>query len=129
MHRSIRRFALTGLALSLLAWLPVLAETRVEKNLKLDTGGKLTIESDLGHVTVTGRSGSGAHIVMTAKNNDFEERFDVAMTELPGEVKVTVRKKKDLTSWLSWMRSEGVPLRDRGPDANAHPDRYGRAGT
>jgi DUF4097 and DUF4098 domain-containing protein YvlB len=45
---------------------------------------------------------------MTAKNDDFEERFDVAMTELPGEVKVTVRKKKDLTSWLSWMRSEGV---------------------
>ena len=108
MHRSLRRFALTTLALSLLAWLPVLAETRVEKNLKLDAGGKLLIDSDLGSVSVTGRSGSGAHIVMTSKNDDFQERYDVSMTELPGEVKVTVKKKKDLTSWLSWMKSEGV---------------------
>ena len=108
MHRSTRRLALTGLAFSLLAWLPVLAETRIEKNLKLDAGGKLTIDSDLGHVTVTGRSGSGAHIVMTAKNDDFQERFNVEMTELPGEVRVTVKKKKDLSSWFSWMKSEGA---------------------
>jgi hypothetical protein len=108
MHRSLRRFALTTLALSLLAWIPVLAETRVEKNFKLDSGGKLLIDSDLGHVSVTGRAGSGAHVVIVAKNDDFQERYDVAMTELPGEVKVTVKKKKDLSSWLSWMRSEGV---------------------
>lgn len=108
MHRSTRRLALTGLAFSLLAWLPVLAETRIEKNLKLDAGGKLTIDSDLGHVTVTGKSGSGAHIVMTAKNDDFQDRFTVEMTELPGEVRVTVKKKKDLSSWFSWMKSEGL---------------------
>lgn len=108
MHRSIRRFAVAASALSLLAWLPVLAETRIEKNLKLDPGGKLTIESDLGHVSVTGRAGSGAHVVMTAKDDDFESRFDIAMTELAGEVKISVKKKKDLTSWLSWMKNSGV---------------------
>jgi DUF4097 and DUF4098 domain-containing protein YvlB len=108
MRRTLRRFALTSLALSLLAWLPVLAETRIEKNLKLEPGGKLTIDSDVGAVDVTGKSGSGAHIVMTARDDDFESRFDVSMTELPGEVKVTVKKKKDFASWFSWIRSSNV---------------------
>jgi|RhiMethySRZTD1v2_1073278.scaffolds.fasta_scaffold35126_7 hypothetical protein len=103
-----RRIALTTFALSLLAWLPVLAETRVEKNLKLESGGKLTIMSDVGSVDITGKSGSGAHIVMTAKDDDFQSRFDVSMTELPGEVKITVKKKKDLTSWISWGRNSNV---------------------
>jgi len=119
MHRTFRRFALTTLALSLLAWLPVLAETRVEKNLKLDPGGKLTILSDVGSVEVTGKSGSGAHIVMTAKDDDFESRFEIAMTELPGEVKVTVKKKKDLTSWFSWGKNSNVRFEIEVPTRTA----------
>ena len=106
--RTLRRFALTTIALSLLAWLPVLAETRVEKNLKLESGGKLTIQSDVGSVDITGKSGSGAHIVMTAKDDDFESRYDMSMTELPGEVKVVLKRKKDLTSWISWGRSSNI---------------------
>lgn len=108
MNRSIRSLTLAGILLSILSWLPVFAETRIEKNLKLEPGGLLKVDSDVGSVEVTGRAGSGAHIVMTARDDDFASRFDISMTEVSGGVDIVVKKKPSLTSWISWTKSGSV---------------------
>src|SRR6185436_16112399 len=83
-------------------------ETRIEKNLKLDPGGKLTIDSDAGSLTVTGSSSSGAHVVVTSDKDDFESRFDLKLEELPGELRISLKKKDSLTSWTSWFNNSKI---------------------
>jgi hypothetical protein len=71
-------------AAAVLSVLPALAETRIEKNLKLDPGGKLTVDSDAGSLNVTGlvlRRARRAHV----RQGRFESRFDLKVEELPGE--------------------------------------------
>ncbi len=108
MNRSLDRLALTAAAVTLLSFLPALAETRVDKNLKLDPGGKLTVVSDAGSVTVTGTGSTGAHVVLTSDKDDLESRFDLRFEELPGEVRVTLKKKESLTFWSSWFNNSRV---------------------
>jgi DUF4097 and DUF4098 domain-containing protein YvlB len=72
---------------------PALAEYRTEKNLKLEPGGRFTIDSSAGSVTVTGSSESGARVVITSNRDDLEGLFDFRFDESPGEVRVTARKR------------------------------------
>ena len=93
-------FTGAGLVIALAASLPATAETRIEKSLKLDPGGKFTLDTVVGAVTVTPEPGAGAHVLITAGNDDFEEKVTLAFEELPGnEVRVTA-KKKGSTSWF-----------------------------
>jgi hypothetical protein len=95
-------------AAALLSFVPASADTKIEKNLKLDPGGKLAVMSDAGSIDVTGGSGSGAHVVLTSDKDDFESRFDLKFEELPGEVRITVKKKESLTSWSSWFNNSRI---------------------
>jgi DUF4097 and DUF4098 domain-containing protein YvlB len=70
-----------------------LAEYRTEKNLKLGPGGRFTIDSSAGSVTIAGTSESGARIVVTSNRDDLEDVFDLQFEESAGEVRVTAHKK------------------------------------
>ena len=66
----VSRFA--GLALLALAVAAPRAgaDSRIEKNLKLDPGGKFVLDSDAGSVTLTGSSERGASVVITSNRDD-----------------------------------------------------------
>ena len=115
MKPSTTRLAVLATAIILAAALPAAADTRIEKNLKLEPGGKLTLVSDVGSVEVTGTAASGAHVVLTCKDEDFASKFDMSFEELPGEVKIVVKKKADLTSWLSWFHTSGMSFEIQVP--------------
>ena len=108
MSRSINRSIVVAAAAAVLSFLPAAAETRIEKSLKLDSGGKLTVVSDAGSLTVTGSGSSGAHVVVTSDKDDFESRFNLKFEELPGELRITLKKKESLTSWTSWFNNARI---------------------
>jgi hypothetical protein len=74
------------------------ASSRIEKTLKLEPNGRFVLESDVGSVTLTGASSSGARVVITSDRYDLESRYDISFEENPGFVSVTVRRK-DRFSW------------------------------
>ena len=119
MTHLVRRGAVALAALALSSWIPALAETRIEKNLKLDPGGKLTVVSDAGSVKVTGSGASGAHVVLTSNRDDLETRFELAFEELPGEVRVTMKKKEPLAFWSGWFNNSRVSFEIQVPAKTA----------
>ena len=88
------------LALILTLGMPALADTRIERDLKLSSGGKFILDTDTGSVEIVGGSGSGARVVITSDRDDFESVFDVKFEERSGEVEVKVDKKGSVTSWF-----------------------------
>jgi len=107
MNRSLQCLVL-GAGLAVFTHLPALAETKIVKDLKLDPGGKLTVVADSGSVTVSGSADSGAHIALTSDRDDLESRFNLKFEELPGELRITLKKKDPLTSWTTWFSSSKV---------------------
>jgi len=108
MNRSLNRLFVVAAAAAALACLPALADTRIEKTLKLDSGGKLVVVADAGSLTVTGSSSPGAHVLLTSDKDDFESRFDLKFEELPGELRITMKKKDSLTSWTNWFNNSKI---------------------
>ena len=108
MNRSLHRLFVVAAAAAVLACLPALADTRIEKNLKLDSGGKLVVVADAGSLTITGSASPGARVVLTSDKDDFESRFDLKFEELPGELRITMKKKDSLTSWTSWFSNSKI---------------------
>jgi hypothetical protein len=108
MNRSTVRSIAIGASAALISILPALADTRIEKNLKLDSGGKLTVVSDAGSLTVKGSGSSGAHVVLTSDKDDFESRFNLKFEELPGELRITLKKKDSIASWTSWFHDARI---------------------
>jgi hypothetical protein len=74
---------------------PARAESRIEKNLELQPGGRFTLESEAGSVTVTGSSRSGARIVVTSEREDLNSELEITFTNGAGWVGVTARRKHD----------------------------------
>jgi hypothetical protein len=103
-----RRIVVAAAVAAVLSYLPAHAETRIDKNLKLDSGGKLTVNADAGSLTVTGSGSSGAHVVLTSDKDDFESRFNLKFEELPGELRITLEKKDSLTSWTGWFSNSKI---------------------
>jgi hypothetical protein len=116
MNRSLHRPLIAVAILALMTALPALADTRIEKNLTLDSGGKLTVVSDAGSITVTGTGKPGAHILLTSSKDDLESRFDLKFEQLPGEVRVTMKKKESLTFWSSWFNSSKIAFEIQVPE-------------
>lgn len=102
------RPALVAAVLTLATAVPAAAEFRVEKNLKLDPGETLTVVSDVGSVEVTGTASPGAHVVLTAKDDDFASKYDMAFDEIPGGVKIVVKKKHGADSWFGLFTTRGA---------------------
>lgn len=74
--------------------LPVLAETRIEKSLRLEPGGRFALEAEGGSVTVAGTSAPGARVVITSRRSDLESLFDFRFEEGPGSVTVTSKRRR-----------------------------------
>lgn len=95
------RIAVVLLAGCLLTGAPTLAGERIEKELDLQPGGRLVLDSDTGSVEVVGSSRAGARVTITSRGGDIESRFDVDFSGEPGQVEITVRRKgARLFSWL-----------------------------
>ncbi|HTS70171.1 MAG TPA: DUF4097 family beta strand repeat-containing protein [Terriglobia bacterium] len=84
--------------LLLAAWTPVLAETRIEKNLELQPGGRFTLASEAGSVTVTGGGRAGARIVITSDRDDLNSELEFTFTSGAGWASVTARRKHE-SAW------------------------------
>src|SRR5262245_9607609 len=112
MRRSISRWLAIVAAVAALYALPAMADTRLAKNLKLGSGGKLTIQSDAGGIEITGSSSSSAHLVLpSAKEQaDFDARFDFKTEELPNELRITLRKKDSFASWSSSFNNARIKM-------------------
>lgn len=87
---------------SLLLAAPALAEGRVERELALSPGGRLVVEADGGGITVTGSKRSGAHVLITARDEEELERYDLSFEESPEGLRVVARRKKSMRSWFGW---------------------------
>jgi len=119
MNRLYPRLILAAAAVAVLSYLPALADTRIEKDLKLDPGGKLTVVADAGSLTVTGSSSSGAHVLLTCDKDDFDSRFDLKFEELPGELRITMKKKDSLSSWTGWFNNAKIKFEIQVPTKTA----------
>jgi len=94
--RGFRTLGVMVAALSLLAIaVPAAAESRIEKNLELQPGGRFTVDSEVGSVTVTGTSRPGAHIVITSDRIDLNTELEFTFTSVGGWASVTARRKHE----------------------------------
>jgi DUF4097 and DUF4098 domain-containing protein YvlB len=73
-----------------------LAETRMEKTLKLEPGGEFSIDTDLGRVTVTGVSASGVHVVVTSRR-DLDDLLRFEFEDGAGRAAVRARKRHPIS--------------------------------
>lgn len=69
------------------------ADSRVEKTLKLEPGGRFSLDTDDGGVTVTGTAGSEARVVFTSPRSDLEERLAIRFDSGPKSVSVTAKNR------------------------------------
>jgi DUF4097 and DUF4098 domain-containing protein YvlB len=76
-----------------------LAETRMEKTLKLDPGGEFSVETDVGSVKLTGTSASGVRIVVTSRR-DLSDLLHFEYTEGARSASVRARKLHPISSWF-----------------------------
>jgi DUF4097 and DUF4098 domain-containing protein YvlB len=83
-----------------LAAMPALAETRMEKTLKLEPGGQFTLDTELGKVTVRGAAGSGVHLVVTSRRDDLEDLLSFRYEETGRSASVFARRKHRLSTWF-----------------------------
>jgi DUF4097 and DUF4098 domain-containing protein YvlB len=70
----------------------VSAETRVERTLKLEPGGRFRLDSDVGAIVLRGKSGAGAHVVFDS-SRDLSDELDIRFDEKPGEAVVTAKNR------------------------------------
>jgi hypothetical protein len=98
MDRSPLRVLAASAALAVA--LPALAETRIEKTLKLAPGGEFRLDTDMGRVTLTGSSEPDVHVVVTSRRKDLDELMTFRWDESPGLVSITAVKRHKL-SWFS----------------------------
>ena len=79
---------------------PAWADFKTERRLALEPGGTFALDSDIGTVTLTGDSTSGAVVTVTSRKDDFNDLFDVQFNETPGAVTVTVKRRG---SWIKGL--------------------------
>jgi hypothetical protein len=91
------------------------ADSRIEKKLKLEPGGKFFLESSGGDVIVKGGSQSGAQVVITANRSDLEELFEFSFDEEADGVRIVARRR-GMMHWpnnLNMKFAVQVPMRTR----------------
>ena len=77
------------------------SQSRIAKDLKLDSGGRLVVEASASDVIVTGRPESGARVVISSNRTDLEDLFTFHFNEEPGAVRIEMRKR----SMQPWPKS------------------------
>ncbi len=81
------------------------AESRMEKALRLEPGGRFSLQTDMGSVTVTGTNGAGARLVITSRRRSLDELLRFTFREDSGSAAVTARRRRGHV--FRWMRSRG----------------------
>src|SRR6266568_2060468 len=74
----------------------VSADSRIEKTLKLDPGGRFVLDSDAGSVTLAGSSERGANVVITSNRDDLQDLLEFSFEDGPGTARVTARRRHHL---------------------------------
>jgi DUF4097 and DUF4098 domain-containing protein YvlB len=89
-RRALRRIpaVVAGLLISALS----LAESRIEKTLRLDPGGRFSLETDMGSVTVFGTNSPGVRLVITSRRHDLNELLRFNFREDGRSVSVTAKR-------------------------------------
>jgi hypothetical protein len=72
---------------------PAWADFKTERRLALAPGGTFTLNADVGAVTLTGDSTSGATVTVTSRRDDFDQLFDLSFEESGAGVSVTVKRR------------------------------------
>ena len=80
-------------ALLLIPAVPAGAESRMEKSLRLDPGGRFSLRTDLGSVTITGTNAPGARLVITSRRRSLDDLLRFTFQEDAGSVSVTARRR------------------------------------
>ncbi|MDX1388016.1 MAG: hypothetical protein R3344_02445 [Acidobacteriota bacterium] len=97
-----RNYGRCVLAMSILvavaAGLPALADTRIEKTLKLGPGGLFVLDSEGGSVTITGSSRSDVSVVITSERDDLESLVAFTFEGGSETARVTMERIKK-TNW------------------------------
>lgn len=98
MRSRLSRLAPLAAAAALTA-LPLCAESRLEKTLKLEPGGSFRLETDLGSVTVAGKPTPDVHLVVTSRR-ELDELLFFRFDEGPHAAAVTARRKHRSSGWF-----------------------------
>lgn len=85
--------AALALAAAIVPALPASAQTRIERNLNLEPGGRVEVDTDAGAVIVLGASRNGVRVVVTSKSADLEKYWEFRFEETPGLVRVVADRK------------------------------------
>jgi hypothetical protein len=105
----LEEFAMRKLVLAAaVAALPAigLADDRREMNFSMSSGGSFRLETSQGAVTVTGTSSPGVRVVVTSRNRDLDEIFDITQSEAPGRVEIIAKKRGNWSGW--WGHNDRV---------------------
>lgn len=94
------------------------AESRIEKNLRLEPGGTFRLETGLGWVKVRGTDKAGARVVITSKREELNDLLQFRFEESPGGVTIIARKKHPISTFFGTQSSSvgfeiEVPTRTR----------------
>ncbi|HEX9690082.1 MAG TPA: DUF4097 family beta strand repeat-containing protein [Thermoanaerobaculia bacterium] len=99
---SLRRVPIVAAGL-LIPALSLPAESRMEKTLRLEPGGRFSLDTDRGSVTITGTNTAGARLIITSRRRDLDELLRFTFREDPGMVSVTARRKHGrVFRWFNW---------------------------
>src|ERR1051326_3706739 len=109
------RTAASSLILVLACALSARAETRVARTLKIDSGGRLEVDTAMGAITVTGTSRPDVHVVVTSKGRSLDELLTLGFEEGGKTARITGRNKLSLSSLFSWWDSTQVQFQIEVP--------------
>src|SRR5512135_1613188 len=100
MRSVLRTFVLAAAAVAAVS--PALADSRIEKTLKLAPGGKFVLDSQAGSVEVKGTARDGVLVVVTSATDDLAEKWSFEVQELAGEARL-IAKTKGSEGKSSWF--------------------------
>jgi DUF4097 and DUF4098 domain-containing protein YvlB len=102
---ALRRASIVAAGL-LIPALSLSAESRMEKTLRLEPGGRFSLDTDMGSVTVVGTNSPGARLVITSRRRELDELLRFNFREDPGSVSVTAKRKRGRI--FGWHRGDSV---------------------
>jgi DUF4097 and DUF4098 domain-containing protein YvlB len=102
---ALRRVSIVAAGL-LIPALALPAESRMEKTLRLEPGGRFSLDTDMGSVTVVGTNSPGARLVITSRRRRLDELLRFNFREDPGSVSVTAKRRRGRI--FGWHRGDSV---------------------
>ena len=101
------------------------ADSRMEKTLRLDPGGRFSVRTDTGSVTVTGTDAPGARLVITSRRRSLDELLRFTFREDAGSATVTAQRRHGhLFAW-NW-RGGDVHFEIQVPAQRSEERRVGK---